>query len=83
MNEQNMQIITSLFVACFVTLDSICSLCFRGILFINEGNEGFKKLASFQHKTDSSMSQHCMQLFMMLLLKLIKVKLQRNFSVDR
>ena len=81
MNKQRMngtQLLLYLWL--FLSLDSTCSVCFRpGKSLMRKMNV----LTNLQttNKTDSV--QHCMQLFMMLLLELINFKLQKNFSVKR
>ena len=40
-------------------------------------------LTNLQASNKADSVQHCMQLFMMLLLELINFKLQKNFSVKR
>ena len=40
-------------------------------------------LTNFQASNKTDSVQHCMQLFMMLLVEVINFKLQKNFSVKR
>ena len=88
MNKQRMNATELLLYLWLVlSLDSICSVCFRGKWRRHQwlGNESLNKLASFWHKTNSViLSQHCMNLSRMLLLELINIKLQRTlYSVKR
>ena len=48
----------------------------------NEGNE-CRLLTNLQASNKTDSVQHCMQLFMMLLVEVINFKLQKNFSVKR